>query len=72
MVGRKRGGTSPPKAIPGMECSHRSTWAVKGPWKGPVSGLKCSIRTRFRRFKSPRKKNNKLGERGRWNGRSGS
>ena len=72
MVGRKGGGTSPPRTIPGMECSHRSTWAAKKPWKGPNSGLTGPIRTRLGRFKSPRRKNIKPGIRGRWNGRSGS
>ena len=57
MVCRTGGGTSRPKKIPGMGCSHLSTWAAKRLWKGPISGLKGHIRTRLGRFKSPRKKN---------------
>ena len=72
MVGRKGGGISPPKTIPGMKCSHRSTWAAKRPWKGPISCLKGPIRTRLGKFKSPRKTKDKLEKGERWNGRGGS
>ena len=33
-----KGRTSPPETIPGMGCSHFSTWAAKRPWKGLISG----------------------------------
>ena len=56
MVGRKGGETNPPKTIPGMGCSHRSTWAAKRPWKGPISGKKRTHTYQAREVQEPKKK----------------
>ena len=64
MVGRKGGGTSPPKTVPGMECSHFFDVGGKEAVEGPDFWLKRSHTYQAQEVQEPEKKNNKLGRRG--------